>query len=371
MPNEPAQSLRIRRLGLSVFMYVMATVPLGIGAYFELTSPRLLVFLILFGTTANLAFYLLIRTGINLRFADPSLSLPQMLFAIPLDLYGLAHAGPMRGAYLLILLVIFVFGCYRLSTRTLLALSIPTVVVYGALLPWIRRYDGYAFYLPLELALWLTTAGLLPAVSLLAGSISSLRKRLAQNTLQLEALLAKVTAQATRDELTGAYNRRHILELLAREKALADRDDSRFCIGIVDLDHFKRVNDTWGHHGGDVVLTTFAEAAQASLRAGDVFARYGGEEFLLLLPDAAPEAAGAMLGRLRERLADTAFESLPNGFRITLSAGVAAYRHGESIEQLISRADEALYLAKQQGRNRVNIAAGSGQLEADDAHQNQ
>jgi diguanylate cyclase (GGDEF)-like protein len=160
---------------------------------------------------------------------------------------------------------------------------------------------------------------------------------------------------ASLDPLTGAFNRRIFVELAEKQLARAQRMQSPLSLVLIDVDHFKLVNDTHGHLAGDEVLRRFAEVVRDQLRKEDVFARYGGEEFCLLLPDVPGPGAVALAGRLRRAVAKSSF--VVNGAEITLtvSAGVAARldEGPESLEALIARADEALYMAKDRGRNRV------------------
>ena len=174
---------------------------------------------------------------------------------------------------------------------------------------------------------------------------------------RLGQALATINELAIRDELTGAHNRRFVLDLVDKEKERADRSGSEFCLCLFDLDHFKRINDSYGHGAGDAVLRAFATAARAQVRACDAFGRYGGEEFLLLLPETPSTDAMALAERIRavvEGLRCTVGEG-EGAVTIgaTVSVGVAEYRLGEPVAQTIVRADEALYLAKSAGRNRV------------------
>ena len=158
-----------------------------------------------------------------------------------------------------------------------------------------------------------------------------------------EKLLGEVQDLARHDALTGLPNRRVLQELLPREMARARRRESRLCLAIVDIDHFKRYNDTHGHLAGDEVLRGCAREWDTALRGEDTLVRFGGEEFLVLLPDTDPEQAVEIVERLREK---TPLEQ-------TCSAGLALWDYAESIDDLLRRADEALYLAKAGGRDQL------------------
>jgi len=159
---------------------------------------------------------------------------------------------------------------------------------------------------------------------------------------------------ATRDELTGLFNRRQFLDLA--DKALSDteRDTSSLTLCMLDVDHFKAVNDQHGHAVGDRVLVQIARAAASAIRSGDVLARIGGEELAVLLPHTDVAGALHVAERVREAIAALDVEG-HDGQRVrpTASLGVAAFTPGDKVEDLMRRADVALYRAKANGRNRV------------------
>jgi diguanylate cyclase len=172
-----------------------------------------------------------------------------------------------------------------------------------------------------------------------------------------EANLAKtrVLAElAARDELTGLFNRRHMSELLAQHRAACQRSGEGFAVALVDLDHFKRINDSHGHAVGDSVLRAFAEQAGAAMRGTDTVGRWGGEEFLVIYPRSTAQEAAQGADRLRERVA-AAVVTTPGGqpLTFTVSIGLTEHLPPESVEALVERADRAMYQAKSQGRNRV------------------
>jgi diguanylate cyclase (GGDEF)-like protein len=160
---------------------------------------------------------------------------------------------------------------------------------------------------------------------------------------------------ASLDPLTGAFNRRTFIELAAKQLSRARRLDAPLSLVLLDIDHFKRVNDTHGHLAGDEILKRFAEAVRDQLRREDIFVRYGGEEFCLLLPDVPGPGAVALAGRIRRAVTKAAFVADGEAIELTVSAGVAARldEGPEALDDLIARADEALYIAKNRGRNRV------------------
>src|SRR5690606_34009588 len=183
------------------------------------------------------------------------------------------------------------------------------------------------------------------------------RERLMQTRKALIEMAAQVQELATRDALTGLFNRLHAQERLELECERAVRSGSSFSVALLDLDHFKSINDTLGHQAGDDVLCGFAMHARHILRDTDVIGRWGGEEFVMLLPGTpANQVDAACLNRLRQVLSHACLSELDPELRLSFSAGVAQWRPSDSPESLLHRADTALYEAKHGGRDRTRIA---------------
>lgn len=155
---------------------------------------------------------------------------------------------------------------------------------------------------------------------------------------------------AVHDFLTKTYNRRYFSEQLAEEIERVKRGGGQFSIIMLDIDRFKKVNDTFGHHAGDLVLINMAEAIQNRIRKIDTLARWGGEEFVLLLPGTSAEQAVILAEDLREIIAAL---DMPAASRVTVSFGAAGYCPGDTVDSLIIRADELMYQAKATGGNSV------------------
>jgi diguanylate cyclase (GGDEF)-like protein/PAS domain S-box-containing protein len=159
--------------------------------------------------------------------------------------------------------------------------------------------------------------------------------------------------QATHDALTGVFNRRHVEELLRHEVDRAERHARPLAVAMIDADHFKNINDTYGHPTGDDVLREISARCQKTLRANDILGRYGGEEFVIVFPETNLEEAGAVAERLRVAVAHDPIKVGESALPVTVSIGLAAYAPGHDMEKLFQRADAALYVAKQDGRNLV------------------
>jgi diguanylate cyclase (GGDEF)-like protein/PAS domain S-box-containing protein len=176
---------------------------------------------------------------------------------------------------------------------------------------------------------------------------------------QIEALQKDLRDQATRDALTGLFNRRYIQETLPRELARAGRERSPVSLVMLDLDHFKRLNDAYGHPAGDLLLQRLSQILTENTRRGDIVARYGGEEFLVALMDSTPDAARKRAEQGRTEFAACAVPYEGHLLQTTVSAGLASFPgDGASLDELVRKADAALYQAKAAGRNRVVVFEG-------------
>ncbi len=173
---------------------------------------------------------------------------------------------------------------------------------------------------------------------------------------QLCAAKTELLRISMTDALTGILNRRAIYEKFEKELVRSSREKNPLCAIMFDIDFFKKINDTHGHGAGDMVLKEFASRTSLLLRQYDIFGRYGGEEFLVIMPGASAESAVSAAERIRSSIRSKPFTIGTGGINVTASFGVAQFNYMENSDSLISRADAALYIAKQNGRDRVEFA---------------
>lgn len=192
--------------------------------------------------------------------------------------------------------------------------------------------------------------------AVVASFVDITERKCAEEKLQI--LQAQLREAAIRDPLTGLYNRRYLDETMKRELARAAREGHPISIFMGDIDHFKQLNDSYGHQVGDEVLKALGEVLREHARSSDIPCRYGGEEFVVILPDMPLEAARERAELLRRDFADLRFAFGDTQLGSTVSIGISVYPdHGTTADELIGAADQALYDAKQTGRNRVCLAS--------------
>ncbi len=295
-------------------------------------------------------------SGFNLRFRDPNVIWPQMAAAVALHIATVAAAPQIAFPFLANLFTVFAFGVIWLTLRGAILVWIATVLAAAPVLWSVADRAAVAAGSPAEAALtWGFFSLVLGRCLVLSAYANDMRARLAEGRRRLAASLEQIRELVHYDELTRAFNRRTLMERLEQERSRAERTGVPFSVALIDLDHFKAINDTCGHGAGDEVLKTFAATVHAAMRETDTFGRYGGEEFLVILAATAPGAAAAPLERLRAAVAACDWGAIAPGLALTQSIGVAGFRRDETLNQLLRRADAALYQAKRAGRDRIVI----------------
>ena len=351
--DTPRLRRQVRYWALTIGIYAACALLLAAEVSAGAAAPGAAKQLAMALAAGPLLFYLPLRASEVLGLSPSLLARAQAVFAIACIVAAYAVIGPARGSTLAILLVVMVFCAFTLTPGQAHAMSLFALVLLGSVMWLMSRSDPQRFEPGQELVNFTLAAVLLAAVSFLTGQLSLLRGRLKAQKTELAEALVRIEQMATRDDLTLLANRRHMNELLAYEKQRHERKGHTLCVALIDIDHFKRVNDTHGHAAGDRVLREFAKSAQAAVRTTDVLGRWGGEEFLLMLPDTELGAAAQVLARMQDRVAGLQVDVGGAPLNVTFSAGVTASRAGEPIAAAIERADRAMYAAKAAGRNRV------------------
>jgi len=340
-----AASCSLITLVLLVYGYI-GTISIAIPSAYFLSGIGLIGF-----------FVVLSEAHVNDRFEDHYLTVFQVGGHVALQ-FGFLLAAPAIGyAFLSVLFLIFGFGALRMTSQQATMAWMLTVTGLVPIFMLTGTLIGMPVATPAErlaaMLCYVLTIGQCAFVGLYG---SSLRKMLYDRSFELKEANKRIEELAELDDLTGSFNRRCIMRLLDEEISRAHRTRAPCSIALIDLDWFKRINDTYGHPTGDEVLRTFAITVFANIRSIDRFGRFGGEEFLLVLPETPHDTAARTLDRLRLIIADLDWSAFSQGMRVTVSAGVATLRPDETPESFLPRADHALYEAKARGRNRIASA---------------
>jgi len=347
--RDERQALRVARFLMAAGTALLVCIALAACALLGLLPWRAALDASLGVLLLIAIFYALFRSGLNQRFTDPSLTAEQVGAAIVLLAYIMYHAGPARAVLTPFYLVAMLFGVLRLSVQRMVTLAILALVAHAIMLH-LLYLRGPGVNPRTALAEFVVLAVVLPWFAVMGGYVSRMRARLADSHRGLQAAVERIGELAIRDELTGVYNRRYLTEALAREQSRAERAGTAFAVCMIDIDHFKSINDRFGHAAGDAVLKEFAHLVPPELRAVDVYGRFGGEEFLLILPGTDTAGAQTCAERVRAKTEGALFPGVP---RVTVTVGVATYAMKEPVSALLARADKALYEGKNAGRNRV------------------
>ncbi len=298
-------------------------------------------------------FTALIRSGLNKRYYDPSLTVPQMIWGTMFLLTITYLLNEWRGLTLMAYFGMLSFGFFKLKFREFLSVSLIAVLGYVLIILYLFSFEPERIDIKLELLQLLAFTSTISVMLYTGSSIQQLRERARNQYIDLQEALEVNKKLATTDELTGLFNRRHFMEIIAQQKAVSERNQSDFVVCFCDLDHFKRTNDTYGHHTGDIVLQKFAEILKTSIREVDYAARFGGEEFVCLLVGTDIENAKKVSERIRHTLDNYKFSDIAPALCATVSIGLANFKQYNTIQETLMSADNRMYLAKQFGRNRV------------------
>ncbi|QPF86949.1 GGDEF domain-containing protein [Bradyrhizobium genosp. L] len=358
-PDRLARRAKQRRQIQSMIgiCFVLDAIVLLIYAHAGTTSVAVATGYALSGLCLVAVYVALSELGFHERFRDHYLVAPQSAINM-VNLLLFTYVAPEVGVlFLCNLFVVFGFGALRTSARQTAVIWTIMVLGLAVLFLWTDKPIGMPTGSRVDrLATMLVFALTIGRCMYLGIFSSAMQQSLYQSGLKLKEAYRRIEELAELDELTGAFNRRSIMRMLEEEIARCARSGSACAVALIDLDHFKRINDVYGHPIGDEALRTFSISMFANLRSIDRFGRYGGEEFLLVLPDLSQDQAERALERLRTIIADLDWSAFSPGMKVTISAGVTTLRPRENSDTLLTRADGALYAAKAKGRNRVASA---------------
>ena len=355
--NEPR--LRRRHALMVIAISVVHTTISAFFLYDGYFAGGLAVFMPLFVLiwAGNLGYLALVLSGATRRWREPTLAVPVTLWLTTSFLVTSYYIDAFRISVLMLFFGATLLASFRVNFVRVALLSVYASLGYAVVLVMAFSDHGIALSLSVEALQWLIFSLSCIGFAVTGTGIHVLRSRLSDKNEELHIALGRVRDMAIQDDLTGLFNRRHIFEALQQQKAIAESGGYSFCICYLDLDHFKAINDTYGHGVGDRVLQRFAGMLQELLRDADYCGRLGGEEFVLILCNARLETAWQVCERLRTRLQTTSFRDLAASLTVTVSTGIAEFVPGDSIDDTMGRADSCLYQAKSEGRNRV-IADG-------------
>jgi diguanylate cyclase len=363
--NSSAEEiLKIRRL------YRVKTV-FAVGASYAIDS----LFLILFSLAGTMPSYIALFyvcigilhvvlfsilhwSGFSDRFSNPDLTFWQMCFALINQSLGMVLAPNVSIFFMSSIFINFAFGALRLNLKNaifawLIACSTLGIVLLNFQDDSLSPINPNGFEL---LIIWASFSSILLRCQLVGYYAFRLRDTLLSKNVNLSERMQYVEDMAVHDALTNVLNRRAILPLIEENIGLTKRKKIPCSIAIIDIDHFKSINDNHGHLVGDEVLKGLVGTIKAKIRTSDKLARYGGEEFILLMPATSLQEAYQVVERMRKDVELKSWNLLGIELKVTFSAGLASVEVEDDLVKLLSKADAALYQAKNHGRNCVVLA---------------
>lgn len=310
-------------------------------------------YIIIFFWIGFFLFTIVLRSGLNKKAEDPSLTIYQILWGTSFLLTIIYLLDMERSLMLMPFFGMLSFGYFKLSFREFLTIALFAITGYSLIVLFIFLNDSRTISIEFELMQLITFIGTVLVMLYTGSSITHLREKTKKQYAALVESLELNKKLATTDELTSLYNRRYFMKKLSRQKSLSERDASDFVVCYFDLDHFKLINDTFGHHIGDIVLQKFSGILLSSIREIDFAARFGGEEFVCLLVNTDIEKAVKVTERIRHSLEIYNFNDISPSLRATVSIGVSNFKQFSTIQETLTSADRRMYHAKKSGRNKV------------------
>ena len=355
LSKDPSQALLMyRHLAalVAIMLFSTASIYFSYNNMLKVADVQLLDINLTFWA-GLLIITFIIRSGLNQKLYDPSMTMVQMIWCSLYLLTIIYMLNDWRGIALMSYFAILSFGYFRLDFKEFLIVTMFCVFGYFLVIIYIYVNEPLRIHLDKEMV-QLFGFALTCLVMVYTGSaVNKLRVGFRERNEQLAEALKLNTRLATTDDLTGLYSRRYLINMLSNQKALSERDDSDFVILFADLDHFKHINDSFGHYIGDIVLKNFADIIRMSIREIDYGSRFGGEEFVVLLVNTDIEQSKNVAERIRHGLEHFNFSDVAPGLHVTVSIGMANYKQYKSVQETLMTADNRMYKAKEQGRNKI------------------
>jgi diguanylate cyclase (GGDEF)-like protein len=350
---------QVRGVLFSTGTYLLYGLIFAVQVVYGFADVPVAVALISSGLVMNAVFYALVRSGRFIAGFDPGLRRTQLIAGIVYMMFGYAASGRSAAAVPIVMASHIVYAMFSMPPAHVWRLVAGSLLGLAATMGVCHWHWPDRFPADLQMVSFLYALLVVPLIAMLAHAVGAITQRLRVQQQELQAALSRLEALATRDDLTGTHNRRHMTELLGQRLDQQRRDGLPACIALLDIDLFKGINDEHGHAAGDEVLRRFARQTRESLRSADQLSRWGGEEFLVLLPGATVEQACAVLERVRCSVSQADLDDIVPGLRVGFSAGIASLGGGSSLEESLERADQAMYCAKTLGRGRTEVESGA------------
>lgn len=351
LPGDPVQRGRCVFYLLGAANCMAGVLALHYSVDQDLIDPVQLRWLTLSAVAVSTTFYVVFRCGLNQFMADPSLADYQSAIAVVHLAWGYQIGGPARPIALVILVMVLMLCACTCRVATLMRTSLLAAMLFGGAMWHIARHANEPSYTPqLQAALFALLTLVFISAHFLMKRLKNIQDHASRHRQELLAIIRRLQDLATRDELTRLFNRRHMQSLLDAEAKRSQRLKRCFSVCLIDIDHFKAINDKHGHGVGDAVLSAVAQAIAKGLRDTDCVARWGGEEFLVMFTDTEAATAETVVLRILHALQSSTVCAHAPALRVSFSAGLTSHHADEGLPQTIERADRALYMAKAAGR---------------------
>ena len=357
LTRDAKQRIHLAHAGLASTLMIVAVVLMHVMTWLGVNDGTGLWMWTVVSAVGLVTMFLAIRLGWSARLDDPSLTVPQLLYAVGCAAGAYRVAGAGHGTALLMVSVVLMFGMFGLKRRQAWLIGAYTVAAFGLAMHSGSKAHPDVYVARVQVAHFFSLVLFVCGLMAVSGRVAAMRQRLRSQKSELARAFERIHLLATHAELTGLPNRRAMTALLESERHRSLRAGHQWSVAVLDVDHFKRVNDFHGHAAGDEALRAVARVCASAIRKCDSVSRWGGEEYVILFRDIDPQLSLAAAERIRASLESTPVCLGDTTFSVTASIGVAAYLPDEEAARTLLRADRALYDAKAAGRNRVRVAS--------------